>query len=129
MQNEFKIYKICSFIVYGISHRLCFILQFVIDFSRQKIYILLANIIARIISAACNYMANCLFVFKEKQRLWSALSYFLLAVFILFMNNIVLLIYSGIPGLSLYIVKILTELTLFITSYLIQKKFIFKKKF
>ena len=36
MQNEFKIYKICSFIVYGISHRLYFILQFVIDFSRQK---------------------------------------------------------------------------------------------
>lgn len=98
-------------------------------FPDKKIYILLANIIARIISAACNYMANCLFVFKEKQRLWSALSYFLLAVFILFMNNIVLLIYSGIPGLSLYIAKILTELTLFIASYLIQKKFIFKKKF
>ena len=127
MNSEFIKFAASSFMGFLIDYILFCSLSLI--FPDKKIYILLANIIARIISAACNYMANCLFVFKEKQRLWSALSYFLLAVFILFMNNIVLLIYSGIPGLSLYIVKILTELTLFNASYLIQKKFIFKKKF
>lgn len=127
MNSKFIKFAASSFMGFLIDYILFCSLSLI--FPDKKIYILLANIIARIISAACNYMANSLFVFKEKQRLWSALSYFLLAVFILFMNNIVLLIYSGIPGLSLYIVKILTELTLFITSYLIQKKFIFKKKF
>lgn len=127
MNSKFIKFAASSFMGFLIDYILFCSLSLI--FPDKKIYILLANIIARIISAACNYMANCLFVFKEKQRLWSALSYFLLAVFILFMNNIVLLIYSGIPGLSLYIAKILTELTLFIASYLIQKKFIFKKKF
>lgn len=127
MNSKFIKFAASSFMGFLIDYILFCSLSLI--FPDKKIYILLANIIARIISAACNYMANCLFVFNEKQRLWSALSYFLLAVFILFMNNIVLLIYSGIPGLSLYIAKILTELTLFIASYLIQKKFIFKKKF
>lgn len=127
MNSKFIKFAASSFMGFLIDYVLFCSLSLI--FPDKKIYILLANIIARIISAACNYMANCLFVFEEKQRLWSALSYFLLAVFILFMNNIVLLIYSGIPGLSLYIAKILTELTLFIASYLIQKKFIFKKKF
>lgn len=127
MNSKFIKFAASSFMGFLIDYILFCSLSLI--FPDKKIYILLANIIVRIISAACNYMANCLFVFKEKQRLWSALSYFLLAVFILFMNNIVLLIYSGIPGLSLYIAKILTELTLFIASYLIQKKFIFKKKF
>lgn len=91
-----------KFIKFAASAFMGFLIDYVLFcslsliFSDKKIYILLANIIARIISAACNYMANCLFVFEEKQRLWSALSYFLLAVFILFMNNIVLLIYSGV---------------------------------
>ena len=127
MNSKFIKFAASSFMGFLVDYVLFCSLSLI--FPDKKIYILLANIIARIISAACNYMTNCLFVFKEKQRLWSALSYFLLAVFILFMNNIVLLIYSGIPGLSLYIAKILTELTLFIASYLIQKKFIFKKKF
>lgn len=127
MNSKFIKFAASSFMGFLIDYILFCSLSLI--FPDKKIYILLANIIARIISAACNYMANCLFVFEEKQRLWSALSYFLLAVFILFMNNIVLLIYSGIPGLSLYIAKILTELTLFIASYLIQEKFIFKKIF
>ena len=121
MNSKFIKFAASSFMGFLIDYILFCSLSLI--FPDKKIYILLANIIARIISAACNYMANCLFVFKEKQRLRSALSYFLLAVFILFMNNIVLLIYSGIPGLSLYIAKILTELTLFIASYLIRKKF------
>ena len=62
-------------------------------------------------------LINCHFVFKEKHNFKSAFYYFLLALFILCMNNIVLLIYSAILGLPLYIVKIFTELTLFIISY------------
>ena len=59
----------------------------------------------------------------------SALSYFALALFILCMNNVVLLGYSAIPGIPLYVAKIFTELTLFLISYVVQKKVIFRHKF
>lgn len=98
-------------------------------FPNTKNYILLANVAARIVSAVCNYTINCRLVFKEKPTTKSAASYFALAVLILCMNNVVLLVYTAIPGLSLYIAKILTELTLFVTSYLVQKKIIFRRKF
>lgn len=51
-----------------------------------------------------------------------------MAVFILCMNNVVLLLYSTIPWIKLYIAKIFTELTLFVISYAVQRCIIFKNK-
>ena len=127
MKSKFLKFATSSFMGFLIDYVLFCGLSFI--FPDTKNYILLSNVAARVVSAICNYTINCRFVFKEKQNLKSAVSYFLLAVFILCMNNAVLLIYSAIPGLSLYLAKILTELTLFVTSYLIQKKVIFKNKF
>src|SRR5574344_1658513 len=70
---------------------------------------LTANISARIISAVYNYYINCKFVFKEDKKVKSAVSYFLLAVFILTMNNILLSIFTEVFALSPYIAKLITE--------------------
>lgn len=126
MKSKFIKFATSSFMSFLIDYALFCGLSFI--FPTTKIYILTANIIARIVSAACNYMINCRLVFKEKQNIKSALSYFLLAVFILCMNNVVLLLYSAIPWLKLYIAKIFTELTLFVISYAVQKRMIFKNK-
>lgn len=127
MKSKFLKFATSSFMGFLIDYALFCGLSFI--FPDTKTYILLSNVAARVVSAICNYTINCRFVFKEKQALRSAVSYFLLAVFILCMNNVVLLIYSAIQGLSLYLAKIFTELTLFVTSYLIQKKVIFRNKF
>ncbi|WP_455721582.1 GtrA family protein [Agathobacter sp.] len=127
MKSKFLKFATSSFMGFLIDYALFCGLSFI--FPDTKTYILLSNVAARVVSAICNYTINCRLVFKEKQTARSAVSYFLLAVFILCMNNVVLLIYSAIPGLSLYLAKIFTELTLFVTSYLIQKKVIFRNKF
>lgn len=126
MKMNFFKFVTSSFMGFLIDYTMFCVLSLI--FPDTKIYILLINIIARITSSVCNYMINCHFVFKEKQNFKSAFYYFLLALFILCMNNIVLLIYSAIPDLPLYIAKIFTELTLFIISYTIQKKIIFHHK-
>lgn len=127
MKSKFLKFATSSFMGFLIDYALFCGLSFL--FPDTKNYIVLANVAARIVSAVCNYTINCRLVFKEKPTVKSAVSYFALAVLILCMNNVVLLGYSVIPGLSLYIAKILTELTLFVTSYLVQKKFIFRRKF
>ncbi len=126
MKSKFIKFATSSFMSFLIDYALFCGLSFI--FPNTKIYILTANIIARIVSAACNYMINCRLVFKEKQTIKSALSYFLMAVFILCMNNVVLLLYSTIPWIKLYIAKIFTELTLFVISYAVQTCIIFKNK-
>lgn len=76
-----------------------------------------------------DYALFCGLVFREKQTIKSALSYFALVLFILCMNNVVLLGYLAILGIPLYVAKIFTELTLFLISYVVQKKVIFRHKF
>lgn len=127
MKSKFIKFAASSFTGFLIDYGLFCGLSFV--FPDTKNYILLANVAARIASAICNYTINCRLVFREKQTVKSAVSYFALALFILCMNNVVLLGYSAIPGISLYVAKIFTELTLFVTSYVVQKKMIFRHKF
>lgn len=90
--------------------------------------IITANISARIISAVYNYCINCRFVFKENKKIRSAIHYFLLVIFILTINNILMECLTGLIHLSPYTAKVITECTLFIISWLIQKKVIFLKK-
>ncbi len=100
---------------------------FVIVLPDTAVYLLISNIMARILSAACNYTINCMLVFREKPSLKSAVQYFVLAVCILSLNNLNLEFLAQGVGLSAYIAKLLTEFILFIISFLIQNLLIFKK--
>ncbi|HJB29166.1 MAG TPA: bifunctional glycosyltransferase family 2/GtrA family protein [Candidatus Blautia faecavium] len=86
-----------------------------------------ANIGARVLSAAYNYTVNCRMVFKEKQTVKTAMDYLALAGVILVLNNIFLqgFLYLHIP---VYPAKILTECILFLFSWMVQKKWIFRSK-
>ena len=127
MKSKFVKFATSSFLGFLIDYELFCVLSLI--FPDTENFILLANVLARMVSAICNYTLNCRLVFREMQTVRSALSYFALALFILCMNNVVLLVYAAIPGIPLYIAKIFTELTLFLTSYIIQKKIIFRHKF
>lgn len=83
---------------------------------------------ARLLSAAYNYTVNCRFVFHEKGKTKTAAGYAGLALFILILNNWILQLYAGVFRLPVYTAKIMTELTLFLISWMVQRQMIFERK-
>lgn len=88
----------------------------------------LAVIGARVFSAVFNYTVNRLFVFskfKNASVKSSLPRYIILAVIVMFANYGVIGLYYSIIGLSLFLAKVLTEITIFLFSYWSQRKFVF----
>lgn len=90
--------------------------------------VLAANIAARMASAFYNYCMNCRFVFHTRGRVGTALPYFELAVLVLFLNNVILGILVHLLGISVYPAKLLTECVLFLLSWLVQNRVIFREE-
>lgn len=91
--------------------------------------IILGNIIARIVSSSFNFLLNRQVVFRSQRDIRNeAIKYFTLVVILLSINT--LLITSLVDGLriKLYFAKIIVEIFLFIISFLIQKRIIFKSR-
>ena len=92
-------------------------------------WLLTCNIIARVISASVNFTINYKLVFRSKDKVWQAiLKYALLAVFILGCNTALLWLLAEKAGMNQYLAKVLVEVTMFITSWLVQRLFVFRKK-
>lgn len=92
-------------------------------------WLLACNIIARVISASVNFTINYKLVFRSEDKLWRAiLRYALLAVFILGCNTLLLWLLVNNLNMNKYLAKVLVEITMFITSWLIQRLFVFRKK-
>ena len=90
---------------------------------------LACNVIARIISASVNFTINYKLVFKSKEKLWVAvLKYALLATFILGCNTALLWLLVEKANMNKYLAKVLVEITMFITSWLVQRLFVFRKR-
>lgn len=87
-----------------------------------------ANIGARVLSAVYNYMMNCRFVFHEKKSVKTGSEYLGLAGIILILNNLILEFLTVVFRIPVYPAKILTEITLFLISWLVQGKVIFRKR-
>ncbi len=126
-----------SYLIYKdiIKFSLSSIISFIIDYSMFTIFSLfiknisLCNIFARIISALVNYTINRKYVFQSKNNLYkSIISYILLAVFILILNTFLLNIFVYKIMLNKFLAKVIVEIILFIFNFIIQKRFIFRKK-
>ena len=90
--------------------------------------IIAANISARLVSATANYTINRSLVFRSKASVpQSAAGYFVLAAIILAGNTIVLstLCSAGIDRMA---AKIITEITFFLISWIVQRYVIFYKE-
>ncbi len=88
---------------------------------------IIANILARFVSGTVNYFLNCRLVFRRKPSLKTAGGYALLAVGILAANTGVLYLWKLTP-LPISVCKLFTEICMFLANYLVQKKWIFKRK-
>ena len=81
-----------------------------------------ALIIARIVSSAVNYLMNRTVVFESKSK-GSVFRYYLLAVFILALNYVLLHFVKMI--MPLWIAQILVQLVVYPVSFILQRKFVF----
>jgi len=87
-----------------------------------------ANILARILSATLNYTLNRRAVFRAGEKVSQSLPrYAALAVAILILNTLILRLLTalGLPALA---AKILTELSLFVLSWTVQKRYVFRER-
>ncbi|WP_139905972.1 bifunctional glycosyltransferase family 2/GtrA family protein [Clostridium thermarum] len=130
LKDSIKVYlPIIKFSISSIlSGIIDFLLLGVIQFFTSHLF--LAVIGARICSALFNYTINRIYVFskfKEASVKTSLPRYFMLASFIMIANYSVIDIYYSVLGLSLFLAKILTEVTIFFFSYWYQRKFVFIK--
>ena len=128
VRDSFRIYKeilkfsASSFISFLIDYGLFCLL------SALTGKMMLSNVTARIFSSIVNYTLNKKLVFRSQGNTGeSAVKYFLLAGVILLCNTLILKGFA-IIGLNAYLAKILTEIILFVCSYLVQHKFIFRKE-
>ncbi|MCI7093325.1 MAG: bifunctional glycosyltransferase family 2/GtrA family protein [Lachnospiraceae bacterium] len=88
-----------------------------------------SNILARILSATVNFTINRKYVFRsEGKAAVSAFQYAVLATAILAGNTVLLNILVEGAGISRYLAKLVTELTFFTLSWIVQKWIIFKNK-
>ena len=88
-----------------------------------------SNVFARIISSILNFTLNKKVVFKRKgNTLKLAVSYFILALFILAGNTLMLKMFVEVLNIESKVAKLITELIFFIISWFIQKFLIFKKR-
>jgi len=88
----------------------------------------LSNVSARIVSATVNFTINKKLVFKsDASVIKSAAQYFTLAACILAGNTLLLSWLVGSVGVNKFAAKILTEITFFTLSWLVQKFIIFRR--
>ena len=127
VKDSYRIYK--EILKFSASS----LISFCIDYTLFCLLLLFtnitfANIFARICSGTINYTLNRKMVFESNAMLTkSVLRYMALAAWILFCNTLLVNAFSAI-GIAVYVAKILTELILFLFSWLIQHTIIFRKE-
>ena len=98
--------------------------------SFPALYITIATVGARIISAVYNYLINYKFVFKSRASKTTSLAkYALLAVIQMGLSaGIVSLFVRIFPGCIETVVKAIVDTILFLLSYAVQQRFVFSSK-
>ncbi|WP_099469521.1 GtrA family protein [Konateibacter massiliensis] len=96
---------------------------------KYKGTVILCNVLTRLVSAVTNYNLNKKFVFKKNNKKANyGIQYAILAISILGANSFILYLLTRVFAISPAIAKVLTEMLLFLTSFLVQQKVIFGRK-
>lgn len=131
--SHFRLFK-DSFLVYlpFVKFTASSLLSGLLDFGLLLIFEKMLNrlmpavVFSRVISSIFNYSCNRYFVFHGRQKKYkSAPKYFLLVFIIMLLNYFILKAIIYATGLPLALAKIITEVVLFIFSYMMQKKLVF----
>ena len=123
---KFALSSLSSFIVDYLVYAFFLFVMMAVPISLR---ILLANGIARVTSSIFNYSTNKRLVFKNKDSVARTGSGYLgLALGLFILDTLLIRVFYTAFGLNLLISKILVGFLLFLVSWVIQKKVIFKER-
>lgn len=92
-----------------------------------RLTIILSTILARILSGVCNFTLNKIVIFKvKKNTIKQSILYLILFLSQMLLSGILVNITSLLP-LHIVFIKIIVDVILFIISYIIQSKYIFRQ--
>ena len=91
-------------------------------------YVMLATILARVISAIYNFLINYKVVFKGKgSKSQAAIKYFVLAVCIMLLSGGLVTFFTGLlPMVPEFVVKIPVDCVLFLLSFVVLREIVYK---
>ncbi len=134
VRDSFRIYRniirfgASSFLSFLIDYGLYSILTLITAGLSASVSVPLSNITARVVSASVNFSINRRIVFKHQDNVRkAAVSYFLLAAGILAGNTVLLDVLVEGLGVNRFAAKLITELTFFVSSFLVQNYIIFRR--
>lgn len=135
-RDSFRIYRsllkyvMSSLLSFGVDFSLYWLLsQWILTSGHAALALPLANVMARLVSSTFNYLMNCHVVFKRKPTVKSAAGYALLCACNLGVSIALQYLWACLPaGFPLPVCKLLAELCMFVLSYIVQKKIIFKRR-
>ena len=117
---------VCMVIDLGIFHGM----GMALDLERAALEIFIATLTARVISSLINYVINRKWVFDSDAGVGqSMLRYYILAAFIMLMSWLLVTILvsaTGADGIYRTGLKFCTDCCLFLVSYFVQKKWVFR---
>ena len=133
-KDSLKIYlcilKFCasSLLAFVVDYVLALILKGLTSAWPAPVSLNFSVIVARLVSGTVNFTVNRHMVFKGNEKLGKAVvKYVALAAVILGLNLALMHLLTG-WGVSFALAKIIVELTLFILNFVVQGKFVFRKK-
>ena len=114
-----------SLLAFGIDYVFVLLFHYLFKWPRKT-----ANYAARVISASANFTVNHKFVFESREKIWLALlKYAMLAVAIAIADTYLLEFLCSVIRIPLPVAKPITEITMFLISYPVQKHVVYKKQF
>ncbi len=137
LRDSFKIYA--SILKFTCSSLIAFVIDYVLVLVLAAILplagitpaqvLLLSVVIARIISASCNFLINRRMVFKvQGHALSGAVKYCSVTLLILALNYLLLRLFNLGLQVPLSVAKLIVEALLFIVSFLLQRFFVFRNR-
>lgn len=126
--TEYLKFIFSSFLSFIIDITLFILISKLFSFKSETFQIIFATCLARIISSFCNFNLNKFFVFQSKENNLTILfKYYLFCLIRMILSAILVLIfYNLINILDKTIVKIIVDSILYLISYRVLKKYIFK---
>ncbi|GGH36997.1 bifunctional glycosyltransferase family 2/GtrA family protein [Paenibacillus segetis] len=126
--DSFRVYL--PILMFSASSILSAILDFALLFLIQSLtnHLFLSVVVARMCSSICNYTMNRKYVFgmsKTSNIHHSLPRYFGLVIVVLLLNYGLLYLYHEGLAIPLFIAKLLTEASVFLFSYWVQRKYVY----
>lgn len=125
--RTFLKYIIVSLFSFIIDYALfCFLIG-ILPYTYDKQKIAAATVIARVCSSLFNYAANKNIVFKNNDNYKTLIYYYILCITQMFCSALLVLVFNNFNILPVQVSKIIVDIFLFLISFQIQQKIIFKK--